>query len=193
MDLTLFCMCFLSWVFHRRAAFLPAVSGIVGKGLERETLLSFPRLRRFGTHNIRCAQIRKHEFWNAESYGYCVSSPWQPKSKDACGKLPCIRGLSAISFSSCFLIGTHLTGSKFLLLFSIKSKKEHLCFAVRVLNWRISYLHKAKFRHDCAHPVRSTVQLHSPKSWINNPLRSFGSNHVDFGGIVISSSATSIS
>ena len=91
-----------------RAAFLPAVSGIVGKGLERETLLPFPRLRRFGTH--------------------CE------------------------------------TGSKFLLLFSIKSKEEHLCFAVRVLNWRISYLHKAKFRHDCAHPVRSTVQLHSPKS-----------------------------
>ena len=43
-------MCFLSWVFHRRTAFFPAVSGIMGKGLERETLLPFPRLRRFGTH-----------------------------------------------------------------------------------------------------------------------------------------------
>ena len=80
MDLTLFCMCFLSWVFHRRAAFLPAVSGIVGKGLERETLLSFPRLRRFGTH--------------------CE------------------------------------TGSKFLLLFSIKSKGGMLCFAEKVPNGR---------------------------------------------------------
>ena len=132
-----FCMCFLSWVFHRRtaplfslpfparwgrdwkgkpcvpfsvcegsetitkrqflrflqahrAAFLFAVSGIVGKGLERETLLPFPRLRRFGTHSE--------------------------------------------------------TGSKFLLLFSIKSKEERLCFAVRVLNWRISHLHQAKVR-----------------------------------------------
>ena len=63
-----------------RAAFLPAVSGMVGKGLERETLLPFPRLRRFGTHSE--------------------------------------------------------TGSKFLLLFSIKSKEERPCFAERVLNWR---------------------------------------------------------
>ena len=63
-----------------RAAFLPAVSGMVGKGLERETLLPFPRLRRFGTHSE--------------------------------------------------------TGSKFLLLFSIKSKGEHLCFAEKVPNRR---------------------------------------------------------
>ena len=63
-----------------RAAFLPAVSGMVGKGLERETLCPFPRLRRFGTHSE--------------------------------------------------------TGSKFLLLFSIKSKEERPCFAEKVLNWR---------------------------------------------------------
>ena len=53
---------------------------LVGKGLERETLCPFPRLRRFGTHSE--------------------------------------------------------TGSKFLLLFSIKSKDERLCFAEKVLNWR---------------------------------------------------------
>ena len=88
MDLTLFCMCFLSWVFHRRAAFLPAVSGIVGKGLERETLLSFPRLRRFGTH--------------------CE------------------------------------TGSKFLLLFSIKSKEERLCFSEKVPNGRNTHVAQEK-------------------------------------------------
>ena len=58
----------------------------VGKGLERETLLPFPRLRGSGTH--------------------------------------------------------YETGPGFLLLFSIKSKGEHLCFATRVLNWRISYLHQ---------------------------------------------------
>ena len=52
----------------------------VGKGLERETLLPFPRLRRFGTH--------------------CE------------------------------------TGSKFLLLFSIKSKGERLGFAEKVPNGR---------------------------------------------------------
>ena len=46
-------MCFLSWVFHRRtsAAFLPAVSGIVGKGLEREMMRPFLCLRRFGAHS----------------------------------------------------------------------------------------------------------------------------------------------
>ena len=63
-----------------RAAFLPVVSGTVGKGLERETLLPFPRVRRFGTH--------------------CE------------------------------------TGSKFLLLFSIKSKGERLGFAEKVPNGR---------------------------------------------------------
>ena len=64
-----------------RAAFLPAVSGTEGKGLERETLCPFPRVRRFGTH--------------------------------------------------------YETGSKFLLLFSIKSKEENLCFAEKVPNGRI--------------------------------------------------------
>ncbi len=54
--------------------------GLEGKGLERETLLPFPRLRRFGTH--------------------------------------------------------YETGSKFLLLFSIKSKEEILCFAEKVPNGR---------------------------------------------------------
>ena len=54
--------------------------GLEGKGLERETLLPFPRLRRFGTHSE--------------------------------------------------------TGSKFLLLFSIKSKEEILCFAEKVPNGR---------------------------------------------------------
>ena len=54
--------------------------GLEGKGLERETLLPFPRLRRFGTH--------------------------------------------------------YETGSKFLLLFSIKSKGERLGFAEKVPNGR---------------------------------------------------------
>lgn len=60
--------------------FSPYPFGSVGKGLERETLLPFPRLWRFGTH--------------------------------------------------------HETGSKFLLLFSIKSKEEILCFAAKVPNGR---------------------------------------------------------
>ena len=63
--------------------------GLEGKGLERETLLPFPRLRRFGTH--------------------CE------------------------------------TGSKFLLLFSIKSKEEILCFAEKVLNWRSTDVAQANF------------------------------------------------
>ena len=41
--------------------------------------------------------------------------------------------------------GTHIeTGSKFLLLFSIKSKEERPCFAKRVPNWRTTYLHQEK-------------------------------------------------
>ena len=66
----------------------PYPFGSVGKGLERETLLPFPRVRRFGTHSE--------------------------------------------------------TGSKFLLLFSIKSKEERPCFAERVPNWRTTYLHQEK-------------------------------------------------
>ena len=62
--------------------FSPYPFGSVGKGLERETLCPFPRVRRFGTHSE--------------------------------------------------------TGSKFLLLFSIKSKEEILCFAERVLNGRMT-------------------------------------------------------
>ena len=68
---------------------------LVGKGLERETLCPFPRLRGFGTH--------------------------------------------------------YETGPEFLLLFSIKSKEEHLCFAVGVLNGRNSYLHQEKIWRNCAH------------------------------------------
>ena len=45
-------------------------------------------------------------------------------------------------FLHAFLLGHTLTGSKFLLLFSIKSKEERLCFAVKVLNWRTSHLHQ---------------------------------------------------
>ena len=66
----------------------------VGKGLERETLLPFPRLRRFGTH--------------------CE------------------------------------TGSKFLLLFSIKSKEEILCFAAKVPNERTPHVCQAIFLRFCA-------------------------------------------
>ena len=72
----------------------PCPFGSVGKGLERETLLPFPRLRRFGTHSD--------------------------------------------------------TGSKFLLLFSIKSKEERLCFAERVPNGRSTDVVQAKLLCDCA-------------------------------------------
>ena len=69
--------------------FSPYPFGSAGKGLERETLLPFPRVRRFGTHSE--------------------------------------------------------TGSKFLLLFSIKSKEEILCFAEKVLNWRSTDVAQANF------------------------------------------------
>mgnify|MGYP000017038606 FL=1 len=70
----------------RLRRFSPCHFRLVGKkGLERETLLPFPRLRGFGTH--------------------------------------------------------YETGPEFLLLFSIKSKEERLCFAMKVLNGRVAYLH----------------------------------------------------
>ena len=74
--------------------FSPYPFGSVGKGLERETLCPFPRVRRFGTHSE--------------------------------------------------------TGSKFLLLFSIKSKEEILCFAERVPNGRSTDVVQAKLLCDCA-------------------------------------------
>jgi hypothetical protein len=63
--------------------------GLEGKGLERETLLPFPRVRRFGTHSE--------------------------------------------------------TGSKFLLLFSIKSKEGILCFAEKVPNGRNTHVAQENF------------------------------------------------
>ena len=95
----------------------PYPFGSVGKGLERETLLPFPRVWRFGTHSE--------------------------------------------------------TGSKFLLLFSIKSKEECLCFAEKVPNGRISNVAQANFLvrmhpigacaanswRDCAHQKKGVFRL----------------------------------
>ena len=74
--------------FLAEKALYPCRFRLVGKGLERETLCPFPRLRRFGTHIE--------------------------------------------------------TGSKFLLLFSIKSKEERPCFAEKVLNWRNTHVVQEK-------------------------------------------------
>ena len=50
-------------------------------------------------------------------------------------------------------------GPGFLLLFSIKSKEEILCFAEKVPNGRTPYLHQEKLWRDRAHPVQSTAIL----------------------------------
>ena len=83
--------------FLAEKALYPCRFRLVGKGLERETLCPFPRLRRFGTHIE--------------------------------------------------------TGSKFLLLFSIKSKEERSCFAEIVINGRIPYFRRALFWRTCAQSV----------------------------------------
>ena len=66
------------------------------------------------------------------------------------GTLYCPKGLVGRGYprGTSFLLdllwgsGTHYeTGPGFLLLFSIKSKEERLCFAVKVLNWRVTHLH----------------------------------------------------
>ena len=109
---------FLRFFQAHRAAFLPAVSGIVGKGLERETLCPFPRLRRFGTHSE--------------------------------------------------------TGSKFLLLFSIKSKEGILCFAETVLNWRNTHVAQAKLLRDCA--IFSLARMRPFKLPSSSTLSAFSAN-----------------
>ena len=126
MGLTLFCMCFLSWVFHRRTAFLPAVSGIVGKGLEREIMRPFLCLRRFGAHSetpFSSPFFRRTAFFPAVS-----GMVGKGLEKETLLPFPRLRRF-----------GTHSeTGSKFLLLFSIKSKDGTPCFAVKVLNGRMT-------------------------------------------------------
>ncbi len=91
---------------------------LVGKGLERETLLPFPRLRRFGTHSE--------------------------------------------------------TGSKFLLLFSIKSKEESPCFAETVLNWRSTDVAQAKLLRDCA--IFSLARMRPFKLPSSSTLSAFSAN-----------------
>ena len=53
-------------------------------------------------------------------------------------------------FLHVFLLGHTLTGSKFLLLFSIKSKEEILCFAAKVPNGRTPHVYQAIFLCFCA-------------------------------------------
>ena len=91
---------------------------LVGKGLERETLLPFPRVRRFGTHSE--------------------------------------------------------TGSKFLLLFSIKSKEESPCFAEKVLNGRTANVAQAKLLRDCA--IFSLARMRPFKLPSSSTLSAFSAN-----------------
>ena len=103
----------------------PYPFGSVGKGLERETLLPFPRVWRFGTHSE--------------------------------------------------------TGSKFLLLFSIKSKEERLCFAEKVPNGRTTNLvqeifcanalYICRFRHGGEGFGKGNLVSLSSSAEVWNPLR----------------------
>ena len=162
MGLTLFCMCFLSWVFHRRTAFLPAVSGIVGKGLEREIMRPFLCLRRFGAHSetpFSSPFFRRTAFFPAVS--------------GMVGK-----GLereTLLPFPRLRRFGTHSeTGSKFLLLFSIKSKEEHPCFAEKVLNGRTANVAQAKLLRDCA--IFSLARMRPFKLPSSSTLSAFSAN-----------------
>ena len=161
MDFTLFLYVLFIMGFSQahRAAFLPAVSGIVGKGLEREIMRPFLCLRRFGAHSetpFSSPFFRRTAFFPAVS--------------GMVGK-----GLereTLLPFPRLRRFGTHCeTGSKFLLLFSIKSKKESFCFAKIVLNWRISDVVQAKYLARmspigaCAANLDAPAPLfHSPKS-----------------------------
>ena len=148
--------------------FLPAVSGMVGKGLERETLLPFPRLRRFGTHSetgskfllLFSIKSKENTFVSPKKFQTGEQLIFTKKicSANALNQCEALLFLAHRAFfSPCRFrhggegfgretllpfprlrrFGTHSeTGSKFLLLFSIKSKGESPCFAEKVLNWR---------------------------------------------------------
>ena len=161
MDFTLFLYVLFIMDFSQahRAAFLPAVSGIVGKGLEREIMRPFLCLRRFGAHSetpFSSPFFRRTAFFPAVS--------------GIMGK-----GLereTLLPFPRLRRFGTHCeTGSKFLLLFSIKSKKESFCFAKIVPNGRTSdvvqekYLARMSPIGACAANLDAPAPLlHSPKS-----------------------------
>ena len=104
--------------FLAEKALYPCRFRLVGKGLERETLCPFPRVRRFGTHSE--------------------------------------------------------TGSKFLLLFSIKSKEGILCFAETVLNWRNTHVAQAKLLRDCA--IFSLARMRPFKLPSSSTLSAFSAN-----------------
>ena len=93
--------------------FSPYPFGSVGKGLEREALCPFPRVRRFGTHSE--------------------------------------------------------TGSKFLLLFSIKSKKESFCFAKIVPNGRTSDVVQEKYLARMSPIGACAANLDAPAPLLQSP------------------------
>ena len=71
--------------------------------------------------------------------------------------------------------GTHYeTGSKFLLLFSIKSKEEHPCFAEKVLNGRTANVAQAKLLRDCA--IFSLARMRPFKLPSSSTLSAFSAN-----------------
>ena len=71
--------------------------------------------------------------------------------------------------------GTHSeTGSKFLLLFSIKSKEESPCFAETVLNWRSTDVAQAKLLRDCA--IFSLARMRPFKLPSSSTLSAFSAN-----------------
>ena len=107
--------------------FSPYPFGSVGKGLERETLCPFPRVRRFGTHSETGSKFLLLFSIKSKEERLCFAERVPNGRSTDVVQAKLLRDCASIS-----------TGSKFLLLFSIKSKEEILCFAERVPNWRMT-------------------------------------------------------
>ena len=160
----------------RLRRFSPYPFGSVGKGLERETLLPFPRVRRFGTHCETGSKfLLLFSIKSKEEHPCFAEKVPNGRTTNLVQEIFCANALyicrfrlvgkglereTLLPFPRLRRFGTHYeTGSKFLLLFSIKSKEEILCFAKIVPNWRNTHVAQAKLLRNCAQPVRSTAIL----------------------------------
>ena len=154
----------------------PYPFGSVEKGLERETLLPFPRVRRFGTHCETGSKfLLLFSIKSKEEHPCFAEKVPNGRTTNLVQEIFCANALyicrfrlvgkglereTLLPFPRLRRFGTHCeTGSKFLLLFSIKSKEEILCFAKIVPNWRNTHVAQAKLLRNCAQPVRSTAIL----------------------------------
>ena len=175
----------------RLRRFSPYPFGSVGKGLERETLLPFPRVRRFGTHCETGSKfLLLFSIKSKEEHPCFAEKVPNGRTTNLVQEIFCANALyicrfrlvgkglereTLLPFPWLRRFGTHSeTGSKFLLLFSIKSKEESPCFAEKVLNGRTANVAQAKLLRDCA--IFSLARMRPFKLPSSSTLSAFSAN-----------------